>query len=141
MAQMTDYGGYKYVGLRVDGKRKAMKVHRLVLFAFRGIQTLQARHKNNQRDDNRLSNLHYGTSKDNHADRQGHGTAPVGVRNGRAKLTSAIVAEVRASTVQDTVLAAKHRVSPSTIGRIKHNEIWVDPAAQPQPKRPRRTGR
>lgn len=66
-------GGYPVVAL---GKRDQRKVHQLVLLAFVGPQPegLVSRHLNDDRTDNRVSNLAYGTQTENNLDsiRNGH---------------------------------------------------------------------
>ena len=68
--------GYRSVCLRRDGKRRRnYYVHELVLLAFVGARpTLdhEACHGNGKRDDNRLTNLRWGTYADNAEDRKRH---------------------------------------------------------------------
>jgi hypothetical protein len=47
-----------------------------------------------------------------------------GIRNGRAKLNSELVAEIRNSTERTDVLAAKYGVGKSTIIRARSGECW-----------------
>jgi len=53
--------GYPYI--KIDGK--TVKVHRLVLLAYKGHSELEVDHKNQNKTDNRLCNLHYVTSQEN----------------------------------------------------------------------------
>lgn len=59
--------GYVMVGLRVGGKIKSPKVHRLVAEAFIGARPMGfvTDHKNGDRSDNRAENLQYITHRDN----------------------------------------------------------------------------
>lgn len=59
---------------RTDGTRSPHLVHALVLNTFvrDAPAGCQCRHLNGDRSDNRLANLTWGTSKENHADRLGH---------------------------------------------------------------------
>ena len=59
--------GYKTVNLRSNGKRKNMKVHRLVAKAFLQNYTedLQVDHKDNNKTNNNLTNLRMATRSDN----------------------------------------------------------------------------
>lgn len=68
--------GYLTVGLRRDGRTFRRSVHRLVLLAFRGIPAdgMDACHRNGRRQDNRLSNLYWGTRSANIRDAVAHGT-------------------------------------------------------------------
>lgn len=92
----TDNGGYQHVILWHCGKSKIFKVHRLVLTTFVGPcpPSLEALHKDNDRQNNALSNLRWGTRKENADDRSKAGSQ-AGHRNGQAKLTLAQVAEIR----------------------------------------------
>lgn len=62
----SDRYGYKYVVLSVCGRRKTMKVHRLVAEAYipnpDGKQTVD--HINNIKDDNRVENLRWATASE-----------------------------------------------------------------------------
>lgn len=59
--------GYLTVELYKEGKRKTMRVHRLVYEAFNGTISpgLQANHINEDKTDNRLENLNLMTPKEN----------------------------------------------------------------------------
>jgi len=62
--------GYRIVGLMTDGKQKSIAVHHLILLAFVGPRPkgLMVRHLNDNRIDNRLANLAYGTAEQNAED-------------------------------------------------------------------------
>ena len=69
--QTVTPSGYKVVSLSENGKSRVHFVHRLVLDAF-GMNRESGqltRHINSNRMDNRLSNLSYGSPKDNASDR------------------------------------------------------------------------
>lgn len=63
--------GYPSVGLRRDGGREFLLVHRLVLEAFVGVRPegMEARHLNDVKGDPRLENLVWGTRSENNYDR------------------------------------------------------------------------
>lgn len=63
-------GGYFRVVLYSGSKRRHVLVHRLVLGAWKGApaEGQEARHLNNDRTDNRVTNLAWGTRSDNIAD-------------------------------------------------------------------------
>ena len=50
---------------RIDINGKMVRVHRLVLLAYKGDSELEVDHKNQIKTDNRLCNLHYVTSLEN----------------------------------------------------------------------------
>jgi hypothetical protein len=81
--------GYHLVTLSKDGIQKTPSVHQLVLQAFVGPcpEGQLVRHGPGGKDDNRLSNLSYGTPKQNMADRLRDGTAIYGDTHPMAKLT------------------------------------------------------
>lgn len=60
--------GYEEVNIR----SRMYRVHRLVLMAFEGPSDLLGLHKNGRKRDNRLSNLYWGTLRDNALDRVEH---------------------------------------------------------------------
>lgn len=69
--------GYPLVSLSSNGKSRAFQVHRLTLTAFSGAcpEGCETRHLNGIRSDGRLTNLAWGTAKENTEDRyaqEGH---------------------------------------------------------------------
>lgn len=77
----SDRDGYYIVGLCQNGVRTTKKVHHLVLTSFVGPcpDGYLTRHLNGNRQDNRLENLSWGTSAENAADMELHGTRRRGV--------------------------------------------------------------
>lgn len=69
-------GGYVLVGLRRDGKPTTHTVHKLVLQAFVGPRPpgMECRHMDGNPTNNALSNLRWGTRKENMRDQLRHGT-------------------------------------------------------------------
>ena len=66
LKQQTQNSGYRLVHLRKNKKRYAVTVHRLVLFAFVGSSNgKHCDHKNGNKTDNRLENLHWVTPAEN----------------------------------------------------------------------------
>ena len=55
----TTTTGYKKIELYKDGKRKAYKIHRLVLYAFVGVKDDLVNHKDGNPINNHISNLEY----------------------------------------------------------------------------------
>ena len=129
-----DSYGYHVVSLcnsTGKAKTKVCKVHRLVLAAFRGKSTLIGRHLNDDKDDNALTNLEYGTAKDNATDRSRNGTkvGALGVNNGASKLDESKVKiiKVRLAKGESARSVAKDfSVSPSAILKIKNGKTWSE---------------
>lgn len=68
MAPRTKYHGYKYVGLRKDGKTKNFHVHRLVMHAIKGMsldEFMQVDHIDKNRANNHPDNLRLLSGLDN----------------------------------------------------------------------------
>lgn len=57
--------GYLVVGVNVEGKRKNLLIHRLVMAAFCGSQKYQVNHKDGDKENNTLKNLEYVTASQN----------------------------------------------------------------------------
>lgn len=92
-----DRDGYWCAWLRKENRSHKRFVHTLVLEAFVGSRPgpkSQCRHLNGVRTDNRLTNLKWGTAKENARDKVRHGTC-VGESNPAAKLTEATVLTLR----------------------------------------------
>jgi hypothetical protein len=110
--------------------RSGVLVHRLVLIAFRGpADGRQSRHRDGSRANNRLSNLRWGTRKQNEADKIGHGRTNRGARNGQAKLSPRAVEHIRRATGPRgiiTALAELHGVSHGTVSMIRAGKRWAD---------------
>lgn len=106
-------------------------VHALVLLAFVGPcpDGLECCHfPDRDPTNNQLTNLRYGTRQENHSDAVKHGTAPKGESHGCAKLTEALVRNMR--TDRDTgeyslnQLADKYHVSKKTALLVTSKKIW-----------------
>jgi hypothetical protein len=63
----TDKGGYQTICLRVNGKKKDMKIHRLVAIAFidNPLDKRCVDHINNDRKNNHINNLRWATISEN----------------------------------------------------------------------------
>ncbi len=117
-------GGYKAVSL---GKNNSKLIHRLVAAAFLGPAPSGKQlvlHSNGDRYDNRLSNLRYGSHKDNSADAKLHGTQARGERQHAAKLTTEQVLYIRASNETSAALAKKFSVTTACISAIIKRKNW-----------------
>lgn len=146
-------GGYKKVKLvrYPDGQRENswFSVHRLVLTAFVGPcpPGHVGLHNDGRSGNNRLSNLRWGTLKDNVRDALRHGTAVTGKTSPKAKLTEEQVIEIRerhaAGDISQSALGREYGVCQSTIARIIYHKAWRwvglfpsrPPAPSPLPER------
>lgn len=90
--------GYLGVDLYMPGKVRIALIHRLVLEIFVGPcpHDMEACHNNGDRKDNRLENLRWDSHSANCGqDRRKHGTALLGEKNHRARLTAEDVKKIR----------------------------------------------
>lgn len=95
-------GGYLVVRLtsNVTGKwcQASFKVHRLVLDTFVGADPLDrpfGLHRDGNPLNAALSNLYWGTQRENMEDRRRHGRGNIGSRNPRSTLSEAQVIEIK----------------------------------------------
>lgn len=134
MLSPRDLGnGYLYVHMsdRANSARKTVLVHKLVTAAFLDERPsgVQVNHINNDRGDNRVSNLEYLTPKQNCQHRRVHGTFPVGENNGRARLTAEQVKEIRVRRSNGDKLkdmANEYGVHKNTIWWITSGQTWTE---------------
>jgi hypothetical protein len=121
---------YTTVNLYRDGKMHVLLVHRLIASTFHGpppFPGAQAAHQNGKRDDNRAENLAWMTVRDNARQRRLHGTALVGERCGKAKLTAVDVIEIRkrrANAEKLSSIARDFKITETTVSGIFHRRIW-----------------
>ena len=119
--------GYRYIGIAYASGRRCRRAHRVILEAFRGPDERPVRHLNGVRDDNRLSNLRYGTQAENEADKATHGTQAIGERNGFSKFTEDQVRAIRRRLAEGEMiktLAAEYGAHRESIYLIKIRRIW-----------------
>jgi len=119
-----------YLGLYLfKDKRKHVKyVHQLVAQAFLGPQlNLDVRHLDGDRSNNCLTNLAYGTRKENMADALSHGTTARGEKLPHSKLTDSKVIELRKLRLEGVTvpkLSQMFGISLRTVYRALTREAW-----------------
>lgn len=128
-----DKQGYMRISLRRYGKERLLHVARLVLEAFtsEGGEGMEACHfPDRNTANNSLSNLRWGTRKDNGRDLAIHGTI-LGEKHPRAKLTEQDVAIIRAELAKPNrrrgsvkTLCDRFGVAYGTIYAIVHKKNW-----------------
>lgn len=98
LSPSVDDDGYQKVNLALgNGKIETMRVHSLILLAFRGSpkgNKNQARHKDGNKNNNSLSNLAWGTYTENNRDKISHGTS------GKGKSKKELIAQAQ-QQIQD----------------------------------------
>lgn len=131
---MGDHKKYLGVSLCNKGKRKTIKIHRLVLEAFVGPcpEGYEARHFPDPNPyNNRLENLQWATHKDNEHDKIIHGTKwrAKGELHGNSKLTKENVLEIRklkkSKKLSNAKIGKRFGVSRAAIGLILTRKRWT----------------
>jgi hypothetical protein len=139
---IIEKNGYLRVRIRRDGQTVAQYIHRLVLETYSGPAPGHARHLNDDKRDNRIENLAWGTPKQNGADKVRHGTQAKGQRNGNSKLTEAIVRgmrDLRTKGVALADIASDFGVSLSLVSQVARGVIWTHVPVLEDPGRYRLT--
>lgn len=123
----TDDRGRKRVTLSRDKKKWRVRVPVLVLTVFVGPCPLglECCHENGDEKDDRLDNLRWDTHSANLMDRRKHGTAPVGTKHFRAKLTDEAVLEIRSLGPPYKRHARKYGVSEALVSMVYKRKIWT----------------
>lgn len=117
--------GCRHISLRKSGclKGKSLTIAALVLEAFVGPRPdgMFALHRNDNRNDNRLENLYWGTPSENCIDM---------LRNGihaKAKLSESDIPEIWSRLLRNepmTAVARDYGVRPAIIGNIRSGDTW-----------------
>lgn len=125
-----DGNGYKMVHLCDGyGKHKTKRIHNLVTEYFIGLKPKDkdlVRHLDNNKNNNIVTNLAYGTYWENEQDKIENGTW--NTRRGGAKITPSQVKEIRIRVKNESQesLAKEYNVSRPTITRIANKTIWKE---------------
>jgi DNA invertase Pin-like site-specific DNA recombinase len=88
-------------------------------------------HNDGNPRNNHISNLRWATAKENLADRHIHGTAPIGEKNYKAKLSGMTDEKIRnirqmlSNNVRQAEIARRFGIAQCTVSEIKHRRIWA----------------
>lgn len=135
LAPPPDRFGYVRANLKgSDGRLRRVSFHVAVLEAFVGPRPAgcDASHLNGDRTDNRLQNLRWETSSENHRRKLEHGTLVHGEAHKCAKLKSEQVADIKkrvADGEKKVSLARQYGVSNTLICNIVKGKAWPHHAA------------
>lgn len=129
LSQSVGTNDYLRVNLRHPGKVCVKHIHSLVLETFVGPRPegLEGRHLDGDKFKNFLSNLCWGTPKENRLDAIRHGTFLMGGRHPNARLFESEVSEIR--RLRETglflkTIAGTFDVSVVTVSRICSGKRW-----------------
>lgn len=122
----------KYFALQLrnaDGVSVRIYLHRLVAETFHGMPApgQEVRHRDGITSHNGEANLRWGTRKENMHDKIEHGTALMGERHGRAKLSDREVRLIRRlckAGIQQNRVAERFGVAQMTISRVVNKKLW-----------------
>ncbi len=118
------------VYVRVKLSKRVYQVHRLVCSAFNGPAPADkpiARHLDDMPRNNHWTNLEWGTNQDNSDDAVRNGRTHRGEDHFKAKLTWALVEEIRSlkGTESERKLAVRFGVSRPTINAVLTRRTWT----------------
>lgn len=125
--------------LHHETKQYNKTVHRLILQSFVPAPNIPkpcARHMDGNQENNKLSNLAWGSHQDNSNDAKLHGTNTAGERNPAAKINWQTVNKIRIlwrnGGLYQYEIANMFSVSQGIVGKIVLNKLWYDPAYDPE---------
>lgn len=130
--------GYLGVTLSVHGKAKGYYMQRLIAATFLGPRPdgMDVCHKDDDKTNNRATNLKYDTHAANQREASERGLSAFGERNGMVRLGEAQVAEIRmarAAGVRGIDLARQYGISKAQVSRIGTGRNWAQlPGAIPE---------
>lgn len=112
--------GYLRVFLTKNKKTKGITIHKLMSITFLGKRpkNKQVRHLDGNKENNKLSNLVYGTALQNSEDRKYHNKTAFGEKIGTSKLSNEDVLDIRNSNLSQKELSKIYNVSIANISMI-----------------------
>lgn len=123
--------GYLYATLYQNGIKKTHTIHRLVISSFiqPDLNRPDCNHKNGNKRDNALHNLEWCTQTENnrHAFKTGLNKGPRGELQGRSKLLTSQVIEIRKKHLEGITteqLADSYNISYRHINKIIERKTW-----------------
>lgn len=128
--KLTPCKGYLVVNMRRDGQTFQFDVHALILEVFVGARPegMECRHLDGDPKNNQLTNLCWGTPKENSDDILRHGRRKRGETHYRHKLTELQVLKIREELLCGKLthceLASLYKVHPWTITSIAIGKSW-----------------
>jgi hypothetical protein len=127
----SPYLGHSYPTVYLSNKfvRKQVRLHTIIAELFIGPcpEGFIIRHLDDDKENNQVSNLAYGTDYDNKQDAIRNDKIPKGEKHGCAKLTQVEVNEIRNTEYYYgciETLAKEYDVSRSTISSIRTGRTW-----------------
>ena len=116
----------KYHAVTVDGRSQL--IHHLVAKAFLGERPegLWCCHKDDDKANNNVDNLYWGTPSENTSDmlKNGQANPPKGFRNGNCQLTLEQIQQILTAKGTGESVAQKFGVGPSTVSRLRRGKHW-----------------
>jgi hypothetical protein len=123
--------GYPSLNLRDHyGSRKHLTVHLTVIIAFKGYpeEGDQCRHMDGNKNNCHISNLEWGTVRENQEDKIRHGSLK-GSKNPNAKLNQELVNEIRiklSGFYSYRTIQKEYGISRAQVWRIKSYTSWSE---------------
>lgn len=119
---LSHTGGYARVMLWQAGFASQHFIHKLILVTFHGPRPLdhECCHLNGDKQDNRISNLMWGTRQQNQQHREVHGTGRVGKPRSTLRYSQEMVDKIRlaAHTLNRTQIARAFNIPRTSVGDI-----------------------
>jgi hypothetical protein len=114
--------------LKVSLEHKSFLIHRLVLITFKGNKFgMEASHLDNDRKNNRLSNLCWETHKENEDRKRIFGTRVHGEKHGHHRFTEEDILNIRKMRIEGKTLGEIAKIYPTTrsyIQQICNRRTW-----------------